>query len=82
MNSTFQAIIATPAMFVPAMTTEEIRNTLLEASIEYIKKSINLETLTLLASNIQHFMGMRGSEEAQLTNVLNRIVTSSQNLSN
>jgi hypothetical protein len=67
MNHKFQEIIETPAVVVPAMSTEEIRNTLFEASVEYIKQNLPLETLVLIATKIQYFMGMRLSSQPNST---------------
>lgn len=79
MSNKFQEIIATPAMVVPAMTTEEIKTTLLEASVEYAKKNLSLDTLVLLASRIQSFMGLRGGDITKITNILSNIIDLSDN---
>jgi len=72
MNTKFQEIIEIPAMVVPAMSTEEINHTLLEASVEYIKHNLSLETLILIATKIQYFMGMRGNG-TEIANALSKI---------
>jgi hypothetical protein len=82
MNSKFEGIISTPAMVVPAMTSEDIRTTLLEASVEYIKNNLSLETLILLATKIQYFMGMRGADSIQTSNLISQITELSKNYKN
>ncbi|HSA84465.1 MAG TPA: hypothetical protein VLF20_06310 [Patescibacteria group bacterium] len=73
MKRKFQEIINTPAMVVPSMTTQEIHLTLLEASVEYVKNNLNLETLSELASKIKRFMGKRGEDNTQIDNILGNI---------
>lgn len=60
-------------MVVPAMTTEEINLTLLDASVQYIKKQITLETLTLLAAKIHCFMGLRGEKSVEIDDLIAQI---------
>ncbi len=73
MNNKFQEIIAIPAIVVPSMSIQEIHIAILEASLEYIKGIIDLETLTVIATKMQYFMGMRGEDSRQIENILSQI---------
>jgi hypothetical protein len=79
MNSKFQEIIATPAMSVPGMSTEEIRIAVLEASLEYVKGSLPLQMLAVIATKIQYFMGIRGEDSTHVQNMLSKITELAQN---
>jgi hypothetical protein len=79
MNSKFQEIITIPAMAVPGMSTEEIRIAVLEASLEYVKGSLPLQTLTAIATKIQYFMGIRGEDSTHVQNMLSKITELAKN---
>lgn len=73
MNSKLQEIITIPAMVVPSMSTDEIHQTILETSLEYVKGNLPLHMLIIIATKIQYFMGIRGEDSTQVVNMLSRI---------
>lgn len=60
-------------MIVPSMSTEEIRIAIFEASVEYVKGTLDLQTLITIANKLQYFMGMREEDSTQIINILSEI---------